>query len=220
MSPSPGPEPEPEPEPQRPVLSAGPVAAIVLAAGRSSRMGGANKLLATFQGVPLVRRSVVAALNSMASPVIVVTGYMSEAITDALSGLDIGIVHNARYAEGLATSMRAGLAAVPNRAVAALIALADMPGVSAEIIDTVLEAYACEPGPAIVVPTVSGLRGNPVLWSREFFRELANATGDVGGRNLIREHAASVRTVEIGEAAALDVDTPEALAGAGGILTG
>ena len=181
-------------------------------------MGAANKLLATFEGVPLVRRSVLAALDSQASPVLVVTGHMRDAIAAVLAGLDVTIIDNPAYSEGLATSMKAGLAAVPANASGALVILADMPGVSANAIDTVLQAFSRESGPAIVVPTASGKRGNPVLWSREFFPELRQAAGDVGGRHLMGLYANAVRTVEIGEAAALDVDTPEALAAAGGVL--
>lgn len=201
-------------------MRSGSVAAIVLAAGRSSRMGGANKLLATFDGIPLVRRSVRSAVDSKASPVIVVTGHMADAINAALAGLDVRIVHNPLYADGLATSVRVGLAAVPDEAAGALITLADMPGISPDIIDTIVEAYVREPGPAIVVPTVAGQRGNPVLWSREFFAALAATAGDIGGRHLITLHAGAVRAVEIGEAAAVDVDTVEALAAAGGLLSG
>lgn len=195
-----------------------PVAAIVLAAGQSRRMGGPNKLLARFDGVPLVRRSVEATLASRASPVIVVTGHMEAETRAALDGLDVVLVHNPAYAEGLSSSLKCGLAAVPEEASGALVHLADMPGIDAAVIDRLIDAFCAGEGPAIVLPTVSGKRGNPVLWSRHFFAELGSVTGDVGARHLIGRHEDAVRRIEIGAAAALDVDTREALEAAGGIL--
>ncbi len=203
---------------QRGMAEEGPVAAIVLAAGQSRRMGGANKLLATFDGEPLVRRSVQAGIASKADPVIVVTGHMAGKVTAALAGLDIKIAHNPDYAEGLATSLRAGLAAVPATASGALVMLADMPGMSGGVIDKLIAAFSPKKGRSIVLPTAAGKRGNPVLWSRAYFPELMALTGDSGARHLIGEHDDAVTMVEIGAAVALDVDTREALKAAGGEL--
>ncbi len=208
------------PQPRQAVIAdAGPVAAVVLAAGQSRRMGAANKLLATFDGKPLVRRTVQAAIASNADPVIVVTGHMADNVTAVLAGLDIEITNNPDYAGGLATSLRAGLAAVPATASGALVMLADMPGISAGVIDTLIDAFAPVEGRAIVLPTADGKRGNPVLWSRAYFPELMALAGDSGARHLLAEHEDAVTTVEIGAAVAVDVDTPEALSAAGGKLT-
>jgi molybdenum cofactor cytidylyltransferase len=207
------------PQPRQPAMDEeGPVAAIILAAGQSRRMGGANKLLATFGGEPLVRRTVQAAIASKADPVIVVTGHMADTVSAALDGLDIEITHNPDYAEGLATSLRAGLAAVPATVSGALVLLADMPGVSASVIDELSAAFSPRQGRSIVLPTAAGKRGNPVLWSRAYFPELMALTGDTGARHLLAEHDDAVTSVEIGPAVALDVDTPEALKAAGGEL--
>ena len=196
----------------------GPVAAVILAAGQSRRMGSANKLLATFDGEPLVRRTVQAAIASKADPVIVVTGHMADRVSTALAGLDIEITHNPDYAEGLATSLRAGLAAVPATISGALVMLADMPGISGGVIDKLIAAFSPGQGRSIVLPTAAGKRGNPVLWSRAYFPELMALTGDTGARHLLAEHDDAVTTVEIGAAVAVDVDTPEALKAAGGEL--
>jgi molybdenum cofactor cytidylyltransferase len=207
------------PQPREP--AAGPkagVAAIVLAAGRSSRMGGPNKLLARFGEKALVRRVAEAALASKAAPVIVVVGHRGTEIAAALDGLDVRVVENPDYADGLATSLRAGIGAVPADAAGALVLLADMPGVTAQVIDILVDAFAARARPAIIVPTVEGKRGNPVLWSRAFFPELMQVTGDTGARHIIARHEEAVERVEIGAAAAVDVDTPEALAAAGGVL--
>jgi len=196
----------------------GRVAAIILAAGQSRRMGGPNKLLARFDGEPLIRRMAKRALASKADPVVVITGHRAPDIEDAVAGLGVRTVHNPDFADGLATSLKAGLAAVPEDAAGALVMLADMPDISTAIIDRLIGAFRARPGPAIVLPTIDGKRGNPVLWSRAFFPELMTVSGDTGARHLLAQHEDAVERVEIGTAAGVDVDTPEALAKAGGAL--
>jgi molybdenum cofactor cytidylyltransferase len=194
------------------------VAAIILAAGQSRRMGGPNKLLARFDGEPLIRRMAERATASEADPVVVVTGHRAEDISAALQGLDVRTVPNPDFAEGLATSLKVGLQAVPEEAGGALVLLADMPEITTAIIDRLIDAFRARSGPAIVLPTVDGKRGNPVLWSRAFFPELMTVTGDTGARHILARHEEAVERVEIGAAAGVDVDTPEALAKAGGAL--
>jgi molybdenum cofactor cytidylyltransferase len=194
------------------------VAAVILAGGQSRRMGGPNKLLARFEGQPLIRRIVERALASKADPVIVVTGDRAKSVADALAGLDVRFAHNPDFPAGLATSLKTGLAAVPETASGALVLLADMPGVTTAIIDRLIDVFHARPSPAIVLPTFAGKRGNPVLWARAFFPELMTVTGDTGARHILSLHEDAVERVEIGEAAGLDVDTPDALAAAGGEL--
>lgn len=188
------------------------VAAIVLAAGRSSRMGGPNKLLAEIGGRPLVRIVAEAALASRARPVIVVTGHQRERVEAALAGLDVVLVHNPAYADGLSASLKAGIAAVPPAADGAIICLGDMPQVDARLIDRLLAAFDPERGALVAVPTIGGKRGNPVVWSRRFFSDLSTLTGDVGARGLIASYPEAVVEVATTDDAALtDVDTPDAL---------
>jgi len=188
------------------------IAAVVLAAGRSSRMGGPNKLLAEVGGRPLVRIAVEEALASTARPVIVVTGHQRERVEAALAGLDVTFVHNPDFAEGLSASLKAGTAAVPAEADGAIICLGDMPQVDAPLIDRLLAAFDPERGILIVVPTIAGRRGNPVVLSRRFFPELTALTGDVGARALIAAHPEAVTEVAVTDGAAFtDVDTPDAL---------
>lgn len=188
------------------------VAAIVLAAGRSSRMGGPNKLLAEIGGRPLVRIVAEAALASRARPVIVVTGHQRERVEAALAGLDVVLVHNPAYADGLSASAKAGIAAVPPAADGAIVCLGDMPQVEARLIDRLLAAFDPERGALVAVPTIGGKRGNPVVWSRRFFSDLSTLTGDVGARGLIASYPeAVVEVATTDEAALTDVDTPDAL---------
>lgn len=188
------------------------VAAIVLAAGRSTRMGGPNKLLAEIRGTPIVRMAAENALASHAAPVIVVTGHQRAEIERALAGLSVKMVNNPAFAEGLSTSLKAGLAALPDDVDGAIVILADMPQVDAALIDKLLAAFDPERGSLAVVPTIEGKRGNPVVWSRRFFPALMALEGDVGARHLIGENVDAVTEVPVeGQAALVDVDTPDAL---------
>jgi molybdenum cofactor cytidylyltransferase len=201
----------PQPREERELEKTAPrIAAVVLAAGRSTRMGAINKLVAEIGGKPLVRFAAEQALASHASPVIVVTGHEREKVEAALAGLPVRFVHNPDYAEGLGTSVRAGVAAVPKEIDGAIICLGDMPQVDAELIDKLVAAFDPERGALVVVPSIGGLRGNPVLWSRRFFPALMSISGDIGARNLIASYAEAVVEVPVSGAAALtDVDTPE-----------
>jgi molybdenum cofactor cytidylyltransferase len=201
----PQPRAEPEPEKDR-------IAGLVLAAGRSTRMGGPNKLLEEINGRPLVRIATEQVLASRAKPVIVVTGHQKDRVERALAGLPVTFVHNPDYAEGLSTSLKTGIAAVPAPADGAIVCLGDMPQVSAALIDRLIAAFEPERGALVVIPTIAGKRGNPVLWARRFFGDLATLEGDVGARHLIGGYAEAVAEVAVEDAAALtDVDTPEAL---------
>jgi molybdenum cofactor cytidylyltransferase len=188
------------------------VTAIILAAGRSTRMGGPNKLLAELGGKPLVRIVTEQALASKAKGVIVVTGHQAELVEKTLAGLDVKFVRNPDFAQGLASSVKAGVAAVPNDADGAVICLGDMPMISAPLLDHLIEAFAPDRGNLIAVPVSDGRRGNPVLWSRRFFSELMALDGDIGARHLIAKHGEAVAEVAVeGFGAFLDIDTPQAL---------
>jgi len=187
------------------------VAAIVLAAGRSTRMGGPNKLMAEIKGKPLVRIAAEEALASRADPVIVVTGHERERVEAALAGLDVRCVHNPDFAQGLSTSLRAGIAAVPPQADGVIVCLGDMPQVRAKLIGRLIAAFDPAGGGLIVVPTIGGKRGNPVVWSRRFFPELVALEGDVGARHVIANYGEAVVEIPAETAVLVDVDTPEAL---------
>ncbi|MEA2904725.1 MAG: molybdenum cofactor cytidylyltransferase [Alphaproteobacteria bacterium] len=203
------------PQPRdEPVVAPRRIAAVLLAAGRSTRMGGPNKLLAEIGGRPLVRIAAEEALGSRARPVIVVTGHERERIEAALAGLPVRLVHNADFASGLGSSVRAGIAAVPADADGVVVCLGDMPQVNAPLIDRLIAAFDPERGALAVMPTTEGRRGNPVLWSRRFFPELMAIEGDVGARHLITRYGEAVVEVPVsGKGALIDVDTPEALTG-------
>jgi molybdenum cofactor cytidylyltransferase len=202
------------PQPRIPVGTDGnrDVAAVILAAGRSTRMGGPNKLLAELGGKTLVRIVTEQALASKASSVIVVTGHQADQVEKALHGLKVTFVRNPDFADGLAGSVKAGIAAVPAAADGAVVCLGDMPLIDARLIDRLIEAFAPDRGNLIAVPVSDGRRGNPVLWSRRFFNELMTLDGDIGARHLIARHGEAVAEVAVeGHGAFLDIDTPQAL---------
>jgi len=200
-----------------PVAAAPPwtpkIAAIVLAAGKSSRMGGANKLLAEIDGVPMIRRAVDCALASKARHVIVVTGNEQGKVQAALRGCKVTFAHNPSFAEGMSSSLRAGLNATPSDVDGALICLGDMPLVTSAALDRLIGSFNPLEGRAICVPVWNGKRGNPVLWDRRFFAGISELAGDVGAKHLIGEHAELVAEIAMPDDAILtDIDTPEALA--------
>lgn len=189
------------------------IAALVLAAGRSSRMGARNKLLELIDGKPMVRRVVEAIRASDVGAVVVVTGHQGDQVRAALAGLDTAFVDNADFADGLSTSLRAGVGALPADIDGMLVCLGDMPETRAGDIGRLIAAFNPLEGRSICVPTHGGKRGNPVLWAARFLPEMRNLQGDVGARHLIGAHADEVCEVPVDEPGVLlDLDTPEALA--------
>jgi len=189
------------------------IAAIVLAAGRSTRMGAANKLLADIGGKPMVRHVVEAALASQAHAVLVVTGHQADEVRAALARLDVAVATNPDFATGLSSSLKAGIRALPKHVAGALVLLGDMPRIEAAHLDAMIAAWASDAGQTIVVPVHQGQRGNPVLWPADLFDEMLALEGDVGARTLMIRHTHRVREIELGtDAIGMDVDTPDALA--------
>ena len=194
------------------------VAAIVLAAGRSSRFhaaGGAeeSKLLAEIEGKPIVLLVAETALASRARPAIVVVGHASRAVKEALAGSPVTIAFNPDFETGLASSLRLGLASTPADSDAAVVLLGDMPNVGFRLIDDLISAFEARPDVRAVAPTHHVRRGNPVLIARPLFDEAMRLRGDEGARRLL----AALPSGEIAEIAAasgvtFDVDTPADLA--------
>lgn len=210
------------PQPREPAVpvALGPVETVVLAAGRASRMGpeGGHKLLATFDGVPLVRRSVVNALAADIGRVIVVTGHREPEIRTALGDLPVVLVSNPDYPSGMASSLTAGLAALDPAAGGMLVMLADMPGITASDLRRLVDTFAAEGGRAVIRATADGQRGNPVILPRATFAAVGRLLGDVGARHIVERCGLPVIDVELGAAARLDLDTAEQIIAAGGIL--
>src|SRR5262249_21306557 len=143
---------------------------------------------------------------------IVVTGHESARVEAALSGLDIRFVHNPNFAQGMSTSLKEGVAAVPEACDGALVMLGDMPEISPHLIDRMIAAFSPADGRTICIAPNEHVRGNPVLWSKAYFPEIGALNGDAGAKALLARHEDSVCELEAGEAVLRDIDTPEALA--------
>ncbi|WFS02491.1 nucleotidyltransferase family protein [Rhizobium tumorigenes] len=194
------------------------VAIVLLAAGKANRMGGPHKLLATFDGIPLVRIMAQRACATGA-PVFVVTGHRHLEITAALAGLDIENIYNPNFESGMASSIVAGFgAASASGSGGVLVMLADMPAVETSDLMALIQAFQAARGESIVRAVSDGKRGNPVILPISLRPAVMALRGDVGARGIIDGCGMPVVDVEIGPAAHLDVDTPDAVLAAGGIL--
>jgi molybdenum cofactor cytidylyltransferase len=184
-----------------------PVAAVVLAAGGSIRMGELKQLL-PICGRPMVRLVTEAVCAAGLDQVVVVVGAQAEAVQRALSGLPVEFARNEEWAAGMSTSVRTGLGVLRPEIQAALMVLADQPGLTPELLRTITARYR-RTGAPIVVPVYRGRRGNPVLFDRQLFPELMHLGGDVGGRAILEAHAAQAERVTVTDQAILsDIDTP------------
>ena len=189
------------------------VSAVILGAGQSRRMGSVNKLISEIEGRSMISHIADAAEKSNVDRVFVVTGHEDEEIRRALSNHDINFVHNPNYADGLSTSLRTAIGALDADTDGVVVCLGDMPGITAEHINALINVFNPEAGRQICVPTFNGKWGNPVLWDGRFFDAIQNVSGDVGARHLIGAHQDVLCEVPIEDNAVItDLDTPAALA--------
>jgi len=184
--------------------------AVLLAAGRSKRMGRTNKLLLDVDGIPLVRKSAINILNSNVAYMTVVTGFDEEKIVDALSGLNVNFVKNVYFREGLSSSLKAGLTNITPSPSAVIICLADMPKIQPEHLNQLIENFDPSKGFEICIPTNKGKRGNPVLIGSRFFPHIFETSGDFGAKHVMMQHPDKIVEVEIGTSDIhLDIDTQD-----------
>jgi molybdenum cofactor cytidylyltransferase len=205
----------PQPRDRRPSATkhtpAGPqIAGIILAAGRSSRMGR-NKLLLELDGKPILIHAVDHALQTGLSEIVIVTGHQAAKVKAALGDRPVKVIEAREHRLGMSASLKAGIRALSTNAAAALVMLGDMPQVAPELLRRLLGAYNPTEGRSIVLPTFDGKRGNPVLFDRRYFDEILALEGDVGARHLIGAHDDQVAEVAVEDPGVFtDVDTPEA----------
>lgn len=196
--------------------SHGDLPALVLAAGLSRRAGPDNKLLWDVNGVPMVRRVTGVAAEAGLGPVGVIVGHEAGRVRAALADLAVETVDNLEYAEGMASSLRAGIAWVQSVRPAArgvMIMLADMPGLRAEHVRAIADTARSSAADAIVAPVYDGRRGHPVWWPQSDFASLAALTGDRGAQRLLKSAGARLVTVAaVDDGVLVDVDTAYDLA--------
>lgn len=194
------------------------IAGIVLAAGAGTRMGK-NKLLVPLDGETLLRRAVRGALAAGLDPVLVVVGHDAERVRAELDGLGCRAVPNPDHARGMSTSLSAGIGAVPPESAAAVVLLADMPWVSADMIRAVALRHA-ETGAPVVASRYGDAVAPPTLFARSLFPELQGGAGEGRGREVVRRHAEAAAFVVWPSAALEDLDVPDDLARARSRLAG
>ncbi len=200
----------PQPRRSQPIHTGKPHI-LLLAAGKSSRMRGENKLLRQIDGMPLVVRTAKRLTQSNAGGMTIVINPETVGLAKAVQGQGDQIIQAKDANTGLAASLRAGINALPKTATAVIIALADMPDVTPQDIDALIAAFDPANGALIVAPTApNGKRGNPVLFDRRYFEPLASFTGDTGAKALIEAEISNLSLVPRGAGVLVDLDTPEA----------
>jgi molybdenum cofactor cytidylyltransferase len=183
-------------------------AAVILAAGASTRLGQPKQLL-QLEGQTLLRRTVLAALNSRFQRVVIVTGAAAEACTAEVADLPVGLLHNPQWADGLAGSIQVGIvelsATVPCPDCIS-IAVCDQPHLDNSTFNRLLDCQAAT-GRGIVASRYSGALGVPALFMRKYYPALLALTGDAGAKSLFRQFATDCASIEFPEGA-IDIDSP------------
>ncbi len=190
------------------------VAGIILAAGSSTRFADGHKLLVEIDGIPIIRRVASALAHSRVGEIVIVTAADSDAVAKAAGSGRWRTIENPNARHGLSSSLSLGLQSIDEKADGVLVALADMPGVSAKLIDTLLAAFAETEGRSIIFPVATGgRRGHPVIWPKGLIPELSALSGDTGGREILALHGELWCPVPCEDAGAFtDIDTRQDLA--------
>lgn len=190
------------------------VYAVLLAAGQSRRFDDGNKLLADIGSKTMVRHVAEGLVASRADGIVVVTGFEKRKIAKALKGLDLKLVENEHYLYGLASSIRTGIAALPDEADGAMICLADMPSLTAAVVDTLVQVFKTLGAEKIVYPCrTDGTQGNPVIWPRKYYDKLMSLTGDAGAKEVLEKNIEHAEGLKVTASKVLDdIDTPDDLA--------
>ena len=182
--------------------------AIILAAGRSKRMG-TQKLLLPWGKTTIVGHIVAQLLSSTLDSVVVVTGHDQRSVTEELSGRPVTFTHNPDYSAGMLSSVRCGLRALPSDCQGALVALGDQPMIGTPLIDRMLAAFEATER-QILVPLHGGKRGHPLLFASCYFNEILTEFDDIGLRGLLQAHPEDILELQVDMPSVLgDIDHPE-----------
>lgn len=183
------------------------VAGILLAAGTSTRMGR-NKMLLDLGGETVLRRAARRAIDGGVSPLIVVLGSQADRAAKELAGLECQVVTNLDYEAGITSSMHSGLAAVPTTSAGAMVLLADMPSVTADMIGAMIRRYE-QTAALLVISDYDGVNAPPMLYDRRLFGELQATHGERCGRQVVQRHRDEAEVVRWSASALADLDVPE-----------
>ncbi len=184
------------------------IAAIIPAAGESARLIGTNKLLLLLGGVPLIHLAVGAVVAAKMAPVVVVVMPEAQALKKALDGLPVKMIINPDFSEGLASSLRYGIQALPKNIDGLLIMLADMPLLQSSTLLTLAGRFKAVGGVKIVYPTYAGQQGNPVIFPKQYFGEIEALQGDRGAKILLKKYASNCLAIPVdSDSVLIDIDT-------------
>ena len=187
------------------------VAAIVLAAGLSKRMGETNKLLAQFNGKSLLQHVLSNLTGSNVDQIVIVTGHESEKVAQQISDSSIDLVNNTDFKKGLSSSIKAGIERIQSSCDAVLIMQADMPFVDASVLNKIISAF--HDNDDIVIPRYQSQTGNPLLWSNNYFEQLKQLSGDQGAKQILADYQDQIIYVDVDNIGILvDIDDPDSLA--------
>jgi molybdenum cofactor cytidylyltransferase len=182
------------------------VSAILLAAGESKRMGKPKQLMPLGK-ITILEQTIDNLVNSRLDEVIVVLGHKADEIMDKIAIKPIKIAINPSYYQGVSTSIVTGLNLVDSKAQAVMLALADQPFVDSQTINRLIEEFSNH-SKGIVIPAYQGKRGNPVIFSIKYKEELLGLKGDIGGRQIIKQHPDDILEVAVSsEGISIDIDT-------------
>lgn len=182
------------------------ISAILLAAGESKRMGQLKQLM-PFGEITILERTIDNLLSSKVSEIIVVLGHEAENVRKTISAIQVKIVINPEYKQGMSTSLITGLKPVARKTQAIMIVLGDLPFVDSKTIDDLIDAFTAG-GKGIVIPVYQGKRGHPVIFSIEYRNELLALKGDVGAREIIERNPGDILEVSVDcEGVCVDIDT-------------
>ncbi len=183
------------------------IAGVLLAAGTASRMG-TNKLLLDLGAEPMVRRAARQVIEAGLSPVIVVLGFEAARVAAALEGLGVETVINNDHAKGINSSVQLGIARVPADCDAAVVALGDMPLVTAHMIAAMVERYRAGEEP-LVISMYDDVQAPPTLYGRALFGEFAGPDGEGCGRRIVGEHRDRAAVMRWPTSLLADIDRPD-----------
>ena len=174
------------------------VSATILAAGESSRMENGNKLLLPINEIPMISHVCNTVLTAGLDPVVVVTGFESDLVTQAIPTAINDIIYNSHWQSGMASSIYEGLSALPQNVDGNMIVLGDMPMISKDTLTLLIDEFIMLNGQHIIYPIYEERQANPVIFPKKYFQEILSSTGDHGCKKVLKQYPDDVVGVSIG----------------------
>ena len=174
------------------------VSATILAAGESSRMENGNKLLLPINEIPMISNVCNTVLTAGLDPVVVVTGFESDLVTQAIPTAINDIIYNSHWQSGMASSIYEGLSALPQNVDGNMIVLGDMPMISKDTLTLLIDEFIMLNGQHIIYPIYEERQANPVIFPKKYFQEILSSTGDRGCKKVLKQYPDDVVGVSIG----------------------